>query len=147
MKHILSIILIAATLVFASCTTNPFANFTTTGKIDTSHTPTIVRQSPIGQVGSDLVAASEQAFSAFAEAKNGNVDYVWGLMQALNGYATVVKSQADVQALVAAWDGTKDQTLANRIASMFGASTGTIQERMLTLATAAQGAAASSSQP
>lgn len=137
MKTLKSLVAVAM-LVVTGCAQNPFALFKTTGTVNTSQVPTLVAQTPLGHVGQDLADAAKVAFDAYAQAKSGNVDYVWGLMQALNAYSTVIKDSADVKALIAAWDGTSDQTLANRIASLFGASSGTTQQRLATLAAAAQ---------
>jgi hypothetical protein len=144
---LLVLLLVVVLGSFPGCATNPFANFLKTGKVDTTQVPTIVNASPAGLVGYDLVNAAELAFNNFATVKAGNADYVWGLLQAINSYSTVIKTQADLQTLIAAWDGTKDQSLANRIAAMFGASTGTIQERMAALAVAAQDTANAHSGP
>ena len=111
------------------------------GCADTSKVPTIVQTSPAGAVGMDLNSAAQKAMADYAAAKANGVDYLWALQEAFNSYGTIIKTQADVKALVDAWDGTSDQTLANRLAALFGASTGTTQERVAALAVAAMDAA------
>lgn len=107
------------------------------GCADTSKVSPVFTGSTSGTVALDLNSAAQQAMTAYAKVKAGGVDYVWGLTQAFSAYATIAKTTADVRALVAAWDGTKDQTLANRLASLFGATSGSTEERMMVLAAAA----------
>lgn len=115
---------------FAGCAADDIA------KVD----PTITN-SAVAAVGLDLNVAAQQALADYAKVKTDGVDYVWALQEAFNAYATIVKSKADVQALVAQWDGTSSQGLADRLATLFGASSGTTTERMFALAQAAQNTA------
>jgi hypothetical protein len=98
--------------------------------------PTITN-SAVGKVGTDLNTAAQQALADYANVKANGVDYVWALGQMFNTYATVATTRADVEALVAQWGGTKDQSTANRIADLFGGSSGRTTTRMLALGQAA----------
>lgn len=119
-------LLCCVSLGFVSCTSDQVA------KVDP-----MITNSSVGTVGTDLNTAAQQALADYAKVKTNGVDYIWGLQEAFNAYGTIIKTQADVKALVAAWDGTKNDNLADRLATLFGASTGTTADRMATLARAA----------
>ena len=138
MKTLASSLALLVGLTFSGC--GALTNFENGGGV--SKVDPVLKNSAAGQVGQGLDVAAQQALAAYAKAKIVGVDYVWGLEQAFNAYATLVKTQDDVKALVAQWDGTASEGLADRLASLFGASSGTTTERMFALARAAQNTAA-----
>lgn len=141
----ITLIAVAGALALTSCAKDQ--NGQATGPVNLSTVPTVVQESPAGQVGVDLNMAAQVAMANFAQVKAGNSDYLWSLGNMLNAYSTIAKTKTDVDALVTQWTKSGGQPLASRIGDLFGASTGSSVDRMKALADAAFLAAGASSAP
>lgn len=90
-------------ILFGGCTTVP-----------------IQGTSPAAATGQDLNVLAAEATQVWADYKAGRVNYAYAVAKALYTYQTLLKTSADVKALVKAWSG--DGTYAEKLARIFAAS-------------------------
>lgn len=101
-KLIFAVILIGLSLLIG-CTTVP-----------------IQGTSPVTTAGQDLNVLAAEVTQVWADYKAGRVNYAYAVAKALYTYQTLLKTSADVKALVKAWSG--DGTYAEKLARIFAAS-------------------------
>lgn len=77
--------------------------------------------SPVTTAGQDVNALAAEATQVWIDYKAGRVDYAYAMAHGLYAYQTIVKTGADVKALVKAWTG--DGTFADKLARIFTTST------------------------
>lgn len=101
--------------------------------------------SPVTTTGQDLNSLAAQATQAFADYKAGNANYAWAAAQALQAYQTISKTKGDVEVLIRQWTGSG--TFAQKLASIFAASSAPPQAKLAALANGVSAGAATAGSP
>jgi hypothetical protein len=122
---IVALLLIPA-LFFAGCAQGP-----------------VMPGSPVAIVGGDFQEAAAEALQAYADYKAGNGNLVWAMQKMFNAYSLYGATSTDVKALIKAWagSGTDGQTLADKLARIFGDSPHPPDVKMAALAEITQAVA------
>jgi hypothetical protein len=91
--------------------------------------------SPAAVLGTHLATDAAQAVQAFVEFQGGNTDMAWALSKGFIAYQDFIAGAADIKAIVKAWTGNVpgSQTLADRLARIFGSAPGSPAEKTAAL--------------
>jgi hypothetical protein len=108
-----------------------------------ARSPEIPATAPIAEAGQDLQSAVALATQAYVDKKNGDTDFAWSIKKGLEVYQLYVKTKQDVKAIVQQWsDGTAaGKSFAEKLASLFAASTGSPEQKAQAMANGVQTAA------
>jgi hypothetical protein len=105
--------------------------------------PKIPATAPITEAGQDLEAAVALATQAYVDKENGDTDFAWSIKKGIEVYQLYLETKQDVKAIVKQWgDGTAaGKSFAEKLASLFAASTGSPEQKAEALAKGVQTAA------